>query len=145
MATYGFGVPFYFIGAAALAFTPLAWLSLPHDGARNQQSSSQATRLSHTQLMSWDGVGACHLRHTPSHADASNSSEGRPQTSLRSLLMHPPIAILTVTAGIAAANLTWLDPVLAPHCQAIGFKVAAIGALFGFEAGVYGVCSPLAG
>jgi hypothetical protein len=52
-------------------------------------------------------------------ADAQPSSDGGARTSLRSLLAHPAVLILIVTAGVAAANLTWLDPVTAliiqPH------------------------------
>ena len=32
LAPYGFGVPFFVISLLAMAFTPIAWLSLPHDG-----------------------------------------------------------------------------------------------------------------
>ena len=48
------------------------------------------------------------------YADAQSSSGSGPRTSLRSLLAHPPVTVLIVTAGVAAANLTWLDPV-SPH------------------------------
>ena len=44
-------------------------------------------------------------------ADVHSSGGGGPRTSLLSLLAHPPVTILIVTAGVAAANLTWLDPV----------------------------------
>lgn len=44
-------------------------------------------------------------------AEAQPSAAGGPRTSLWSLLAHPPLTILIVTAGVAAANLTWLDPV----------------------------------
>jgi hypothetical protein len=44
-------------------------------------------------------------------ADLQPSAGGGPRTSLRALLVHPPVTILIVTAGVAAANLTWLDPV----------------------------------
>lgn len=33
LAPYGFGIPFFVISLLAIAFTPIAWLSLPHDGA----------------------------------------------------------------------------------------------------------------
>jgi hypothetical protein len=33
LAPYGFGVPFFVISVLAVAFMPIAWLSLPRDGA----------------------------------------------------------------------------------------------------------------
>jgi hypothetical protein len=33
LAPYGFGIPFFVISLLAIAFTPIAWLSLPRDGA----------------------------------------------------------------------------------------------------------------
>jgi hypothetical protein len=47
-------------------------------------------------------------------ADLQPSGSSGPRTSLRAMLAHPPVTVLIVTAGVAAANLTWLDPV-SPH------------------------------
>ena len=33
LAPHGFGIPFFVISLLAIAFTPIAWLSLPRDGA----------------------------------------------------------------------------------------------------------------
>jgi hypothetical protein len=43
-------------------------------------------------------------------AEAEPSAAGGPRTSLWSLLAHPPLTTLIVTAIVAAATLTWLDP-----------------------------------
>ncbi len=48
-------------------------------------------------------------------------------------LQHPPRGSCAV------------DPVLAPHLESIGFGIANIGLMFGEQAVVYGLCSPIAG
>jgi DHA1 family multidrug resistance protein-like MFS transporter len=107
-AAFGFPAPFYFVGGLTLAFTPLAWLSLPVD-------------------------------EPPSRGDA------RPQTSVQALVTYPPISLLILTAGIAAATLTFGDAILSPHLEAIGFTTTSIGFTFAVYAAIYAVFSPPAG
>jgi len=80
-------------------------------------------------------------------ADEDPDLRGRrgARTQLRTLITHPPVIILAISAIVAATMITWVDPVLAPHLEDIGFSIADIGFLFGVQAVIYGLWSPAAG
>lgn len=60
-------------------------------------------------------------------------------------MTYPPISLLILTAGIAAATLTYGDAILSPHLEAIGFSTPSIGFTFAVHAAVYALFCPIAG
>jgi hypothetical protein len=79
---------------------------------------------------------------------AAEPSDGQPHdrhVRVRQLLASPLVAVLVATGVLAAGALAWIDPVLAPHLEGMGFSVGTIGWTFGLLAAIYATVTPGAG